>query len=206
MKIACLHRSSFSVRDTRLSHRGLAGRAAVTSSAKRRLSNTYNALGLCDDLPSEWKRTAVMSDLLMWPGRNLLRVVPDRRDGDRDRALTLRRLPVNDLDELVDLQADGGLARFMGPSDRHDTQWLDGSSRTGRSGDTTDCDHGPEHRAFARADGDQAPAAIPRETELVWTLRREKTLTISDQVLGQDGHTWYTLTGLTFTAFDAIPR
>jgi hypothetical protein len=26
-----------------------------------------------------------------------------------------------------------------------------------------------------------------------------KTLTISDQVLGQDGHTWYTITGSTFT-------
>jgi hypothetical protein len=28
----------------------------------------------------------------------------------------------------------------------------------------------------------------------------EKTLTISDQVLGQDDHTWYTITGSTFTA------
>jgi len=28
----------------------------------------------------------------------------------------------------------------------------------------------------------------------------EKTLTISDQVLGPDGHTWYTITGSTFTA------
>lgn len=87
--------------------------------------------------------------------------------------LVLRRLRVNDLDELVVLQADPEIVRFMGPSDRHDAGWLGevdqdwqewGYGRIAITHRDSGCLLGRTGIKYLRQF---------QETELGWTLRRE---------------------------------
>lgn len=87
--------------------------------------------------------------------------------------LILRRLRVDDLDELVALQADPEVARFMGSPDRHDADWLRGVDEDWQ---------GRGYGRLAIADrntglllGRTGSKYLPQfgEIELGWTLRRE---------------------------------
>jgi RimJ/RimL family protein N-acetyltransferase len=87
--------------------------------------------------------------------------------------LTLRRLTVNDLDELMALHAHPEIVRFMGPPDRHNAEWLGGVDEDWREWGygriaLTDRNTG----MLLGRTGIKFLHQF-RETELGWILRRE---------------------------------